>query len=107
MNLENYLIEWNLKFPLDRAYRKKHNIVFGSEQHRAISQLDLYFDHLEDQIYKKYGKLAEQEIEAKKQFDAGKWLKDGGEDISAEEEDRLFKMISISKIKESSIQIEE
>lgn len=44
---------WNIRYPLDRWWREKHKIAFGSEAHRRVSFLDIRFEYEEDLIIKK------------------------------------------------------
>lgn len=46
-----FMIQWNLKFPLDRWYRKKYGIPFMSKQHRESSFLDIRREWEEDRLY--------------------------------------------------------
>lgn len=49
--LRNKIIDWNIKFPIDRQWRKKYNIPFMSKAHRECSFLDQMFDLEEDKIF--------------------------------------------------------
>lgn len=51
--LRKYVREWNDKFPIDRWWRKKHGIPFGSPRHLDQSLMDMRFEFEEDQFYKK------------------------------------------------------
>lgn len=96
--LRAQLIEWNNKFPLDREHRKKHNIVFGSEAHRAINQIDLYFDWLEDELFKDFLEGAREEVRREEEFKKGKWLRE--QEVSKDDEMDLFSKLDVSKINE-------
>jgi len=52
LNLRQTIVLWNNTFPYDRVYRQKHNIAFGSEEHRKVNQIDVYLDSLEDRMFK-------------------------------------------------------
>lgn len=47
----NFIYEWNIKNPIDRWWREKHNIAFNSPEHRVSSFIDMYFEYKEDRIY--------------------------------------------------------
>ena len=47
------VIDWNNKYPIDRWYRKKYNIPFGSESHRNSNFFDMVFEFEEDKLFKK------------------------------------------------------
>jgi len=70
--MRDLLIHWNNQFPFDRVYRQKHNIAFGSEEHRRVNQIDVYNDILEDKLFDKF---CENLVERRKMEEAYK--KDG------------------------------
>ena len=51
MDFRRLVIDWNNRYPLDRWFRKKHNIRFNSSQHRGANLLDIYFEFIEEKIY--------------------------------------------------------
>lgn len=103
-NVKSKLIDWNIKFPLDRDYRKARNIVFGSEEHRKINQIDLYFQYLEDILYIDMYEDIKAQAEMEKEYKAGKWLKDT-KDVEGEEADDLFAKLKVEDI--SNLKIED
>lgn len=97
------IIRWNNRFPLDRIWRQKHNVAFGSEEHRAVSQLDIYLEWLEDELYKEAEQRAQDSIKREKEFEKGIWLRDT---TTTEDDDlALFDKISVSEIPDSPIEI--
>lgn len=50
--IEAYIVRLNIDSPIDRWWRKKHNVAFNSAEHRAISIVDQYAEWYEDYIYK-------------------------------------------------------
>lgn len=50
-NVRNSVIDWNIKFPSDRAWRKKYGVPYNSNLHREVSFLDQIFDLEEDKIF--------------------------------------------------------
>lgn len=44
--------EWNIMFPFDRIWRKKHNVPFGCYRHKEMNFIDMVFDLFEDKIFK-------------------------------------------------------
>lgn len=89
MSLDELLIIWNNKFPRDRSYRKKYNIAFGSSEHRQISQIDVFLDGLEDQVYEKHMNLYKEEQEGLDSYKkTGQFLKDS--QLGDKEFDKLF-----------------
>lgn len=49
--IDNFILEWNIKYPVDRWWRKKHNIPFNSSAHRECSFVDMFFEFREDKMY--------------------------------------------------------
>ena len=68
-DIRDYIINWNVRFPYDRQWRKKYNIPFKSAVHKEISFLDQLLDLEEDRIF--------EELAAKEEYipDSGDWLK--------------------------------
>lgn len=97
-NLRKNVIEWNNRYPLDRLYRKQHNIGFGSSEHRVINQIDIYFEWLEDRLYEEAIEKAQVELKEEKDLEKGIWLKRREDKISSEEEMDLFNKIDTSKM---------
>lgn len=91
---EQFIFEWNIQFPLDKAYRQKHGISFGSHEHLKLSQVALYLDHLENRMYEEFLRDAEKQIEAdkKKEEEAkkGNFIKEPESKFS---EDELFEKL--------------
>lgn len=96
MTSEELLILWNNRFPLDRSYRKKHNIAFGSSKHREVNQIDVYLDALEDKVYEKHIELHRIEKEGLEMYKkTGEWLKEST--LGDKEFDELFDKLDVSK----------
>lgn len=51
--VKTFVLEWNINFPIDRWWRKKHNVAFNSPMHREVSFLDMRFEWEEDKLYDK------------------------------------------------------
>lgn len=85
-NLEEFLIDWNLKFKFDRLYRKKYNIPFGSKAHLEANQVDIYLDILEDKMMNRLQKEYDAHISNLEDYNkTGKFLKEQQEDPEAVE----------------------
>lgn len=50
-DLEDFILKWNLDFPIDRWWRKKHGVIFNSSVHREVSFIDMFVEFLEDSLY--------------------------------------------------------
>lgn len=51
--LESLVLEWNIEVPVDRWWRVKHGIAFNSASHRGTSFIDMYWEYVEDRLYRK------------------------------------------------------
>ncbi len=98
MNIKDFVVNWNLKQPLDRWWRQKHKIAFNSEIHRRTNRVDMLFEYLEDKLYNKTVEFELMNNSRIKEFEKGQWLKN--QEISSEEESKLFdKLVDNFKIK--------
>ena len=46
-SLQEFVKIWNKKVPIDKWYRKKYNIPFGSEIHKNVNLADMFFEFYE------------------------------------------------------------
>lgn len=60
-NIEQSIIVWNNRFPLDRWWRKKYNTPYLSPEHRKSTFFGQYYEYYEDRLFKDY--YAEKEKE--------------------------------------------
>lgn len=68
-SIKKEILDWSQKFPLDRWWRQKHGVAFGSSIHREISFIDQLFEYSEDQLFDRY-------MESRKYIpNSGDWLK--------------------------------
>lgn len=75
-----FVKDWNLKYPVDRWWREKYNIPFGSPQHLDQSLLDMRIcfedDHFHVRIdVEEFNKKQRSEGNGKYQPGRGMWLK--------------------------------
>lgn len=54
--LKDFILKWNVDFPIDRWWRNKHGVPFNSPAHREISFLDQYHEYIEDKMYEELSK---------------------------------------------------
>lgn len=68
-NIRYSVISWNVRFPTDRAWRKKYNVPYNSKAHLESNFLDQLFDIEEDKLF--------EELLNEEQYipNAGDWLK--------------------------------
>lgn len=85
--------DWNSKYPLDRWWRKKYNIPFGSKTHLDQDPLDIKFEWLEDKFF--------EDLSLPLKYVVGDWLIIQTQ--SKEELDREYEEFDDSLIDYSSI----
>ena len=102
-NLEELIFKWNSLFPLDRIWRKKYNIPFGSPQHLSMDPLMIALDIKEDELFNTYveEQLLFQETiaKARKNGDQNKFVLTSikeGETFTQEEVDKMFDELDIN-----------
>lgn len=49
-SIESFVINWNIRYPIDYWWRKKHGIIFGSRKHREASFFDMIFEFKEEKV---------------------------------------------------------
>ena len=94
------MIWWNNMFPLDRKYREKYKIAFNSPQHRELSQIDIYLDIIEDELFNEAIKDAIKDRENAEQIEKGIWIR---ERIEVDVDD-IFNKIDVGKFNNIKIQ---
>jgi hypothetical protein len=68
-DIRNYIIEFNIRFPVDRWWRKKYNQSFNSFGHRESNFIDQLIEYEEE-------KLFDELVNAEKyEPNTGDWLK--------------------------------
>lgn len=63
------IISWNVRFPIDRVWRKKYTIPFNSVTHQESNFVDQLFDIEEDKLF--------EELATREEYvpNVGDWLK--------------------------------
>jgi len=52
-----FVQEWNLRFPIDRWWRERHEVAFNSPEHRAISFFDMRFEFEEELMFRRRDRI--------------------------------------------------
>ena len=75
-DVRSFVREWNFKYPIDRWWRAKYNIPFGSPQHLDHPLLDMRIAFEEDCLHKRMEQELEQEENIKDLYQPGRgdWL---------------------------------
>lgn len=74
--MRSFLIEWNNTFVLDKSYRSSNNIKFNSPDHRQSCQIDIYLEHLEDEIFKEHLEFSVETERKKDSYSKGIWMEE-------------------------------
>jgi hypothetical protein len=51
-SIRNFIIAWNIAYPLDKWWRDKYNIAFNSQKHRDSNILDVCIEYEEMLLFK-------------------------------------------------------
>lgn len=89
---------WNINYPLDRWFRERHSIIWGSESHRSKTLLSMYFEYQEYLLF-------QEQKRPKQKYISGDWYKSEGSDIEEVETEDLFDNIDISKLDGDTLNI--
>lgn len=57
-DLNEFIKEWNIKYPYDYWWRKKYNIPFGSEAHKSMSHINMAFEYKEEIYFKRKAEVS-------------------------------------------------
>lgn len=49
--LKDFILNWNIDFPIDRWWRKRHGVIFNSSVHREVSFIDMFLEFIEESLY--------------------------------------------------------
>lgn len=60
-SLQDLILRWNIDFPIDRWWRKLHDVSFNSERHREISFIDMFIEWQEEIMFEELSQLDKQE----------------------------------------------
>lgn len=72
MNENEFIINWNDKFPLDRWWRNKYKVSFNSKKHRNTSYYDIFIEWLEENMFAEYIKHSSKEIARDRMYEQEK-----------------------------------
>jgi len=50
-DVKGFITKWNINFPIDRWWRRKHDVAFNSPTHREVSFLDMRIEWEEDKLF--------------------------------------------------------
>ncbi len=87
----NLVIDFNNRFPFDKIWREKHGVALFSEKHLKTSQIDIYLEWLEGQLFEEFKKQISDERLMNEEVKKGKYIKEAVE--SKEQADKLFSQL--------------
>lgn len=99
MTAKDFVVKWNNTFVYDKWYRMKYNIPFNSEHHRQQSQIDIYFEYLEEVLYKESLDKRESLNKDKEELKKGNWIKEKATDKVMLD---VFENLDISQLNSNS-----
>ena len=70
-DIAEFAANWNINYPIDRWWRQKHNIAFGSEEHLKSSPIFMRIEFEEDFLLKKELNKSKGTTET---YKSGDWL---------------------------------
>ena len=73
-SLREIIIDWSVRFPIDRWWRKKYNISFNSKSHREYNFLDQLFEFEEEKLFDEFLNKEDKYVPG-----SGDWLKNSEE----------------------------
>jgi hypothetical protein len=75
MTIEEVIAKWNSQWRYDFWWRTRYEVAFGSPEHRAANQVDIYFEYVENRMYQEAVEKFKVDEEKQKKFkETGIWL---------------------------------
>lgn len=53
-SIQEFVRQWNYRFPVDYWWRRKHKVAFNSREHRISNFWDQMYEFHEDAMYKSF-----------------------------------------------------
>ena len=91
---------WNLLYPLDKWYRDKYNIQYGSKEHKKLELINIRASFEEDVLYIKSIKSLSNATKDEYVPSIGEWLSKPQvqDDVSQKEIEDIYNNIDLSKL---------
>ena len=95
--MRGYIKAWNMHYPIDYWWRKKHNVPFGSVKHLQHNFVDMKYEFLEDVMYRDLRK--KDDLSDSYNPGTGNWLKRRKvKQMSKTEVDKAFEDLDLRQI---------
>ena len=106
-HLREFMLEWNQRYPIDKWWREKYNVPFGSKRHRAQSMIDMRLEFEEDLIFAEAEAEQLNKLRAKSKYVPGEgvWLKRIKRRPSQADIERDFDNLDIDRIAQAKVEI--
>ncbi len=85
-SLKEFVVFWNNEFPLDRWWRLKYKVSFGSEAHLQMNQAAIFLEYLEELTFVEHANSSTDKEKKKKSLEEGEWI---SENVSDEDFDKI------------------
>lgn len=105
-DVKEFMLKWNMQYPLDRWWREKHDVAFGSLQHKEASLVNMAFEFEEDKYFKKLQEDNDDDLqfteEEEKQYNLTPLAKNAGKQVkmTKKEIDAEFDNINLDDFNE-------
>ena len=96
LSISDFIKKWNNQYPLDRWWRKRYGVAFGSPEHLQTSFINQIIEYKEDDYFEKLkAEKADRELAELN----GQSLKSGNKEIKMTEKevDEEFDNLDLSK----------
>lgn len=105
-NIRNWVRWWNVTYPIDRWWRQKHKIAFGSPEHLQQNMLDMRIEFEEELVYME--ERIKDRNKSKYRRGQGDWLNKARlREIEADQVDDVFESIDVTELqKKDAAEIE-
>jgi hypothetical protein len=89
--LKQFAINWNNQFPLDRWWREKYKIPFGSTAHLEANQVDILIEYIEVKAYEDHSIQMLEKVQKKERYKKAGWISQNEvpEEVDDEEYDNI------------------
>lgn len=103
--LREFIQNWNLLYPIDKWWRDKHKVPFGSRKHREQNMIDMRFEYEEDLMFLEIERdQLHKRIESQSYTPGtGNWIKKRKIKVSKDQIEHDFDRLDISGAREEVV----
>jgi len=99
----SFVKNWNVMYPIDHWWRRKHKVPFNSKMHKDQCILDMRIEYEEDKMFNEYLKEPDEKEEKEEKYIPGYgsiFKKRKPIQVSENEAEDMFDKLDISALKE-------